>query len=438
MRVLSFDVGIKNLAYCVVEWNDLETSENYENLKIYNWDVINVVESKTNNDNIKSICLSPNCKGKVKSFILNDQDMTKYFFCSKHLPDKDQLLEPIFSKYEEDKWCKISNSICCKCSNPTENATENATENDTQKKKIDKKVYNSNQELNMILCNKHHKLFNNKIISCKNKLFPIKKNKVKDMTSDDLKFHLVKCLDQRKDILLTNIDMVLIENQPTFKNPTMKAISDTLYTWFMIRGIFDKEINNSSIQKIKFISPSNKLKEFNKQTITDATETKKYSETKKLSIENTKSILLCYNFNTWLDVFSLHQKKDDLADSFLQGWYVLNSLFDNKLYNQWQELYKKIVIITTDQNDDDIDEELVQVQAKVKVKRRSKKKEQEQEQKQEVQEQKQEVLEQKQEVLDELDSILELEVKAKVKGKRQSKKKENNIEEDTLIVSNKH
>ena len=100
-----------------------------------------------------------------------------------------------------------------------------------------------------------------KVISSSNKICPIKIKKVKDMTTDDLKFHLVKCLDERKEYLLTNVDMVLIENQPTFKNPTMKAISDTLYTWFMIRGIVDATLNNSSIKKIKFISPSNKLKE---------------------------------------------------------------------------------------------------------------------------------------------------------------------------------
>ena len=73
------------------------------------------------------------------------------------------------------------------------------------------------------------------------------------MTTNDLKLNLIKCLDARKDILLQNVDMVLIENQPTFKNPTMKSVSDTIYTWFMIRGIIDKDINNSIITDVKFI-----------------------------------------------------------------------------------------------------------------------------------------------------------------------------------------
>jgi hypothetical protein len=93
----------------------------------------------------------------------------------------------------------------------------------------------------------------NKVTKSYNKLIPLNNKKVKDMTSNDIKFELIKCLDDRKNELLTNAEIVLIENQPSFKNPSMKAISDVLYTWFMIRGIVDKEINNSTIKEIRFI-----------------------------------------------------------------------------------------------------------------------------------------------------------------------------------------
>ena len=115
----------------------------------------------------------------------------------------------------------------------------------------------------------------------------------------------------------------------------MKAISDTIFTWFMIRGIIDAKINNSSIKEVKFVSPSNKLKEFDTNIINEADKSKKYSITKKLSIINTKIILTSYNLNEWIDRFLLFTKKDDLADSFLQGWYILNNLFLNKLYDQY-------------------------------------------------------------------------------------------------------
>ena len=42
MRVLSFDVGIKNLAACIVEWNDSSnlSEDPKSNLKIHYWTII--------------------------------------------------------------------------------------------------------------------------------------------------------------------------------------------------------------------------------------------------------------------------------------------------------------------------------------------------------------------------------------------------------------
>ena len=41
MKILSFDVGIKNLAYCIIE---VETKENKEH-KIVDWGIINCAEA---------------------------------------------------------------------------------------------------------------------------------------------------------------------------------------------------------------------------------------------------------------------------------------------------------------------------------------------------------------------------------------------------------
>ena len=41
MKILSFDVGIKNLAYCVIE---VDTKED-KNHKILDWDIINCAET---------------------------------------------------------------------------------------------------------------------------------------------------------------------------------------------------------------------------------------------------------------------------------------------------------------------------------------------------------------------------------------------------------
>ena len=55
-------------------------------------------------------------------------------------------------------------------------------------------------------------------------------------------------------------------------------------------------------------------------------------------------MLLCYELNKWIDILNSHTKKDDLADSFLQGWYVLNNQHNNQLYEEWEKLYNQKVI----------------------------------------------------------------------------------------------
>ena len=60
-----------------------------------------------------------------------------------------------------------------------------------------------------------------------------------------------------------------------------------------------------------------KSQKYNKKTT--------YSERKKLGINVTEQILIENNFHDQKSYFNQHKKKDDLADSFLQGlWYIKN------------------------------------------------------------------------------------------------------------------
>ena len=45
------------------------------------------------------------------------------------------------------------------------------------------------------------------------------------------------------------INEILIENQPTLINPTMKTIASLLYGYFVMRGIVEKQKTNSQIVK---------------------------------------------------------------------------------------------------------------------------------------------------------------------------------------------
>ena len=74
------------------------------------------------------------------------------------------------------------------------------------------------------------------------------------------------------------------------------------------------------INKIEFISASNKLKDCDSKDKTN------YSDRKKLGIAKCLEIITSdFKFNEHLNYFQSHKKKDDLSDSFLQGlWFIKN------------------------------------------------------------------------------------------------------------------
>ena len=142
-----------------------------------------------------------------------------------------------------------------------------------------------------------------------------------------LRYRLVLELDKRLNLLTANT--VVVENQPTLKNPRMKAISSTVYDYFLIRGMVDKEKTKSNITLVKYMSPSNKLKlasngdtqELVKLKGNDA---KTYKLTKSLAIKYCKALIEPYD--EWVEKFNSYKKKDDMADSFLQGlYYIMNT-----------------------------------------------------------------------------------------------------------------
>jgi len=100
-------------------------------------------------------------------------------------------------------------------------------------------------------------------------------------------------------------DVVLIENQIGPLASKMKAVQGLLVQYWLMKGV-----------KVECISACNKLKLFHQGKTT-------YAERKKLGIEHTITLLNQYQLS---DVkFQKHKKKDDLADTFLQGiWYIHN------------------------------------------------------------------------------------------------------------------
>ena len=163
MRVLSFDVGIRNLAGCVIEWN--ESLNLKSNLSIHYWDIINVVDNKKVNE-IPHICLHTDCKMKPKSYI--EFNNIKYCFCTRHLKDNQTLTNHIFEPYTDTNFTEIiqTENICC-----IECNQDNIITSLTKRKKT---LY-KNTIINKILCAKHHKQLISKITTSRKKIISFSK-----------------------------------------------------------------------------------------------------------------------------------------------------------------------------------------------------------------------------------------------------------------------
>jgi hypothetical protein len=163
------------------------------------------------------------------------------------------------------------------------------------------KPYTKNKLLEKINEYKSHKYFE-----------PINIIKANDYNLVDLGINLRNKLDVLLDFnfndndknKVSDIDLVLIENQISPIANRMKTVQGMIAQYLIMRGV----------QNILFYSAINKLKTF------IGTDKTSYSERKQLSISYTTQILTkTISLNKWKQLFSIHKKRDDLADSFLQG-----------------------------------------------------------------------------------------------------------------------
>ena len=121
---------------------------------------------------------------------------------------------------------------------------------------------------------------------------------------------------------IANVDRVVIENQPSLKNPKMKTMQIIILSYFVNK----QRTSHPNIKKIDCFAPRNKLNVYkgDKREEIEASITCKtpYSRTKRLSIEFTKDMIS--EQTQWLAQISNSKKKDDLADSFIQGACYIN------------------------------------------------------------------------------------------------------------------
>ena len=276
MKILSIDVGIKNLAFCL-----FVKSENNIHFTIKKWDIVNIAEQHTYK-----------CCFTSKNKICNSEAKYKknnLFFCLKHSKKHEFLiptneLKPTFlNKQKLQKLHEIANKYNITHDNPIKKVDLLSLINEYIHNTCFEEIKNtnaSNVDLINIGINIMHKF---------NDLF----------NEED------------------SIDYVIIENQISPIANRMKTIQGMIVQYFIMSKI--------NVDNIEFISAANKLKDCIPKEKTN------YTERKKLGIAHCLEILQTnIHFNERIDFFNNHKKKDDLADSFLQGmWFIKNKIANN-------------------------------------------------------------------------------------------------------------
>jgi hypothetical protein len=302
MKVISFDIGIKNMAYCVLS----ATNNPDEPIVIHDWNVLSMVEPD-NSITYQCNCSIPGKNKKTPSKLCGRKSKYKkeeQFFCDRHAKKNTQWIIP----------------------------TKQHTLTYIKKQKV--------QEI-ITLCNTHMLLINHDIKTIKKDQFveilmnfyqqrcyePIiaaKKVNANDVDLICIGKSIKQLFNQLPDI--DTITHVLIENQISPIANRMKTIQGMLAQYFIMKG---DDIH------IDFVSSSHKLRQFKdirgivpapiENTITDVDKNVKnpnYKSHKNDGILYTNQILCKNNdFNKWSYAMNT-PKKDDLADAFLQGlWY---------------------------------------------------------------------------------------------------------------------
>jgi hypothetical protein len=303
MKVISFDVGIKNMAYCIFENINGE-------LGISGWEVLNLMDTQDTNFvcqcmNVpKSKKLLPKICTKKAKYIKNNT-----YYCEKHATGCSQYIVP----------------------------TKQFQLTSLKKMKIEDLIKLGNKYMVFIDIASPDKMLKKDLLTIVTSYFDkrcfelIIPKKTKTASETDL-IEIGRNMKQRLGEVtnLNEITNVAIENQISPIANRMKTIQGMLAQYFIM--------TNEDAQ-IDFISSANKLKQFDKN--------KRIPPTDKVAVAPDTSTNIVRNINPnykshkkdgvqyCLEVIDANpemsmwktaldtKKKDDLADAFLQGiWYL--------------------------------------------------------------------------------------------------------------------
>lgn len=314
MRLISFDVGIKNLAYCVLSL----TGESSDSQHIDN------IEASSNNWSI--------VEWKCANLLTFDSPETVTRLCGHLVKDKNKRNNPhpcnktakwIGTKTDCDEtyYCEIHAKMNADWIIPT------AKHKSSHINKL--KLPDLRTEWQMICGNtepdkslKKTELVERIETYYKSKCYKSVSDAIsKTKTAGEIDLVTIGRAIRRQldgDEAVCGITHVIIENQISTIASRMKTIQGMIAQYFIMR------FGNEST--IEFVSSHNKLKGFSLPPA--MTDEKMEKSTYKAN--KSDGVAICRRFfaanvemNKWTDFFEKSRKRDDLADCFLQGiWYL--------------------------------------------------------------------------------------------------------------------
>ena len=348
MRLISFDVGIKNLAYCVFSFSASQLST----WSIPEWNCANLLSF----DAPESPVVKPCChmiKGKRKSDAVHPCNKNSKWISP---TDSDKTFCETHSKLHTE-WIipkKINTSSHINKLKLPELEKEYTILFPTTQQHLgsSSKKMKKSELVERIVAYYESKCFRS-----------VNENVQKAKTAGEIDLVTIGRAIRRQldgDPATEGVTHVIIENQISTIAARMKTIQGMIAQYFIMR--FGDKVH------IEFVSSHNKLKGFSTQkngedeneklekvVATKAGETKEEAKagTKdKASYKANKSdgIAICRRFfesnqemKEWLSVFDKSKKRDDLADCFLQGVWYLKS---NKIINYADNLKINSVIVS--------------------------------------------------------------------------------------------
>ncbi len=253
MKYIGWDIGIKNLSYCILD----------DTFAILEWGIINLMDEQEQRE-----CCSLNTKGSLcgkKCFYIDTNDL-----------DVDTLRKSYCKTHGKKITNKVEIGFCFYCSKKAKFILSN----------------------DIHVCNTHSK---NKVIQQN-----VPETKATNLGLEELGRNMIDKLDANPNFL--DVSHVVIENQPVLKNPKMKSIQMILFSYFLIK---------KETIKLHLVSAGSKLKFNIKNEETEKIEklANKYLKRKKLAVEYCKHFIK--DNSTKLDYFNNFNKRDDLADAYL-------------------------------------------------------------------------------------------------------------------------